>query len=187
MSIGSVEFKENYCLITVNRRTGLKSIPLVVSNEPLLEWLQEHPNKDKTETPLWCALTNNRAGEQISYRHFRLMIKQLAQKAGINKDICPSLCRHTSLMAMTKVFTKCQLNQFTGTYGNKMTRQYVRSSTEDLEDAILELHGLKTAATKDVGIVKLIECPRCSSKNPFGNIRCTTCGILIDKKNSVKI
>ncbi|MCL1976527.1 MAG: site-specific integrase [Candidatus Bathyarchaeota archaeon] len=186
MSIGSVEFKEDCCLITVNGRAGFKRVPLVVSNKPLLEWIQEHPNKDRPETPLWCSLTNNRVGEQISYRHFRLMIKRLAQSAGVNKDICPSICRHTSLLAMAKVFTKCQLNQFTGTCRSKMTQHYVRSSAEDLEAAILELHGIKPATTKDVGIVKLVECPRCSSKNPFGNIRCTTCGLIIDKETALK-
>ncbi|MCL2643567.1 MAG: site-specific integrase [Candidatus Bathyarchaeota archaeon] len=186
MSIDNVEFKEEYCIIAVNGRTGLKYIPLVVSNKPLLEWIQEHPNKDRPETPLWCSLVNDRVGEQLKYRHFRLTIKRLAQKAGINKDICPSICRHTSLMAMAKVFTKCQLNQFTGTSGSKMTSQYVRSSVEDLEDAILELHGLKPAATKDVGIVKLVECPVCSCKNPFGNIRCATCGRIIDKKTALE-
>ena len=186
MSISSVEFKEDCCFIAVNGRAGLKRIPLVVSTKPLLEWIQEHPNKDQLETSLWCSLTNNRVGEQLSYRHFRLTIKRLAQKAGINKDICPSICRHTSLMAMAKVFTKCQLDQFAGTRSSKMTRQYVRSSVEDLEDAILELHGLKPAATKDVGIVKLVECPKCSSQNPFGNIRCATCGLIIDKETALK-
>jgi len=186
MSIGSVEFKENYCIITVNGRTGLKHIPLIVSNKPLLEWIQEHPNQNQPETPLWCTLTNNHVGEQLSYSHFRLMLKRLIQSAGINKDICPSLCRYTSLMAMAKVFTKCQLDQFAGTHSSKMTRQHVRSSAEDLEAAILELHGIKTAATKDVGIVKLVECPRCSCENPLGNIRCATCGMIIDKEVALK-
>ncbi|MCL1970238.1 MAG: site-specific integrase [Candidatus Bathyarchaeota archaeon] len=187
MSIDSVEFKGEYCVIAVNGRTGLKHIPLVVSNKPLLDWIQEHPNKDHPKTPLWCSLINNRVGEQLNYSHFRSTIKQLAQKAGLNKDICPSICRYTSLMTMAKVFTKNQLNQFTGlTYGSKMTKQYVRSSAENLEEAILELHGIKIATTKDVGIVKLVECPRCSSKNPFGNIRCATCGIIIDKETALK-
>jgi len=39
MSVGSVEFKDKYCLITVNGKTGLKRLPLVASYKPLLEWL----------------------------------------------------------------------------------------------------------------------------------------------------
>jgi integrase len=41
MSVGSVEFKDRYCLITVNGKTGLKRVPLVASYKPLLEWLEQ--------------------------------------------------------------------------------------------------------------------------------------------------
>jgi len=37
MTVGSVEFKDNYCLISVNGKTGIKRIPLVISFKPLLE------------------------------------------------------------------------------------------------------------------------------------------------------
>lgn len=47
MSVGSVKFSKDYCIITVNGKTGIKPIPLVVSTKPLLEWLEKHPrNKD---------------------------------------------------------------------------------------------------------------------------------------------
>jgi hypothetical protein len=88
---------------------------------------------------------------------------------------------------MAKVFTEARLEQFAGwTYGSKMTSRYVHFSARDLEDAILELHGLKTT-TKDTTITKLVDCPRCGNKNPTGKIRCTTCGIVIDKETILKI
>jgi len=59
MTVGSVEFKDNCCLITVNGKTGLKRIPLVVSFKPLLEWLEEHPNRSDPNAPLWCSLATN--------------------------------------------------------------------------------------------------------------------------------
>jgi integrase len=45
MDVGSVEFKDKYCLITVNGKTGLKRIPLVAAYRPLLEWLEQHPRR----------------------------------------------------------------------------------------------------------------------------------------------
>jgi DNA-directed RNA polymerase subunit RPC12/RpoP len=87
---------------------------------------------------------------------------------------------------MAKVFTESRLEQFAGwTYGSKMTRRYVHFSARDLEDAMLELHGLKIPS-KAEGLAKLIECPRCSSKNPFGDTRCTTCGMILDKQTALK-
>ena len=187
MTIGSVIFKDEYCLIAANGKTGPKCIPLVISYKPLLEWLDEHPYRDNPEAPLWCSLSNNHRGERVSYPHFRVMIKRLAQKANIQKDIWPYLYRHTCLTAMAKVFTESRLEQFAGwTHGSKMTRRYVHFSARDLEDAVLELHGLKTI-TKDTGIAKLLECPRCCSKNPIGKVRCTTCGMVIDKETALKM
>ena len=92
----------------------------------------------------------------------------------------------SSLTAMAKVFTESRLEQFAGwTYGSKMTRRYVHFSARDLEDAMLELHGLKMPS-KAEGLAKLIECPRCNSKNPFGDTRCTTCGMILDKETALK-
>ena len=187
MRVDSVSFKDGYCLITGNGKTGIKRIPLVVSYKPLLEWLQEHPNRDDPNAPLWCSLASNYEGDRLSYKHFRTLIKRLGKKARLKKDIWPYLYRHTTLTAMAKVFTEPRLEQFAGwTYGSKMTRRYVHFSARDLEDAMLELHGLKEPQ-KNEGIAKLVECPRCGNKNPFGNVRCGFCGMVIDQETALKI
>ncbi|MDR1993660.1 MAG: site-specific integrase [Nitrososphaerota archaeon] len=187
MTISSVIFKEEYCLIAANGKTGIKRIPLVMSCKTLLDWIEDHPNKNEPDAPLWCALDNNHLGNRLSYRHFRAIIKRVAQKADIKKDIWPYLYRHTSLTSMAKVFTESRLEQFAGwTHGSKMTSRYVHFSARDLEDAILELHGLKTT-TKNAGIAKLIDCPRCGNKNPIGKIRCATCNLIIDKETALNL
>jgi len=186
MRVGSVLFKDEYCLIAANGKTGIKRMPLVTSSKPLLQWLQEHPYRDDPQAPLWCSLSVNHIGERLSYTHFCKIIKNLAQKAGVKRNVWPYLYRHTSLTAMAKVFTESRLEQFAGwTYGSKMTRRYVHFSARDLEDAMLELHGLKMPS-KAEGLAKLIECPRCNSKNPFGDTRCTTCGMILDKETALK-
>ncbi|MCL2172899.1 MAG: hypothetical protein FWB84_04565 [Candidatus Bathyarchaeota archaeon] len=60
--------------------TGIKRIPLVLSCKPLLEWLEDHPNKTEHDAPLWCALDNNHLGKRLSCRHFSAIIKRIAQK-----------------------------------------------------------------------------------------------------------
>jgi site-specific recombinase XerD len=164
MRTSSVIFKDEYCLITANGKTGIKRIPLVTSSKPLLQWLEEHPYKTDPQAPLWCAIDHNHQGERLSYTHFNQIIKRLAKTAGLKRNIWPYLYRHSSLTAMAKVFTESRLEQFAGwTYGSKMTRRYVHFSARDLEDALLELQGLK-ASSKVEGIAKLVDCPRCSNK-----------------------
>ena len=100
MTVDSVVFKDDHCLIAVNGKTGIKRIPLIVAYKPLLLWLADHPKRDNPEAPLWSSLANNHKGDRLSYQHFRLIIKKLARKAGLKKDIWPYLYRHTTLTAM---------------------------------------------------------------------------------------
>ena len=187
MTVGNVEFKDKYCLITVNGKTGIKRIPLVTSFKPLLKWLEEHPNRDNPNAPLWCSLATNYKGERLSYRHFRLIIKRLARKARLKKDVWPYLFRHSTLTELAKVFTEARLEQFAGwVHGSEMSRRYVHFSARDLEDAMLELHGLKRAGEAE-DLPKLVECPRCGDKNPPGNVRCGFCGYILDREFAFKV
>jgi site-specific recombinase XerD len=187
MTVGSVEFKDRYCLITVNGKTGVKRIPLVVSFKPLLGWLKEHPNRDNPKAPLWCSLASNYKGEALSYKHFRLLIKRFAKKAGLRKEVWPYLFRHSTLTTMAKVFTEARLEQFAGwVHGSKMTQRYVHFSARDLEDAVLELHGLKEP--DETGeIPRILVCPRCREQNPFGAVRCSFCGYILDRETAEKM
>ena len=185
MSVGSVEFKDKYCLITVNGKTGLKRLPLVASYKPLLEWLEQHPKRTDPTAPLWCSLATNYKGERLSYRHFRLIIKRLARKAGLSKAVWPYLFRHSTLTALAKVFTEARLEQYAGwVHGSKMSARYVHFSARDLVDAVLELHGMKAPAQPEVP--KLIQCPRCKEENPLGTVYCGRCGYVLDREEEEK-
>ncbi|MBS7611733.1 hypothetical protein KEJ27_05940 [Candidatus Bathyarchaeota archaeon] len=169
MSIGSVRFKDfedgaggkcSCCVISVNGKTGLKVIPLVVSYRPLLEWLEEHPRRGELNAPLWCSLATNYRGDGLSYRHFRLILK-LAKKAGLRKAVWTYLFRHSTLTALAKVFTEARLEQFAGwVHGSKMSARYVHFSARDLESAVLDLHDL-ASPRQGVEALQLTECPRC--------------------------
>jgi len=187
MNVGSVEFKDNYCLITVNGKTGLKRLPLVVSFRPLLEWLEGHPLRYDPNAPLWCSLAVNYRGRRLSYRHFRLIIKRISERAKLRKAVWPYLFRHSTLTALAKVFTEARLEHFAGwVHGSRMAARYVHFSARDLEDAVLELHGL-TQPNRGVEILQLAECPRCKYKNAPGDVRCNFCGYVLNKELAAKI
>ncbi|MEM3719541.1 MAG: tyrosine-type recombinase/integrase [Candidatus Bathyarchaeia archaeon] len=196
MNVGSVRFKEvedgtrekcSYCVVSVTGKTGLKVIPLVVSYRPLLEWLEEHPGRSDLNAPLWCSLATNYKGKRLSYGHFRLIIKRLAKKARLRKDVWPYLFRHSTLTALAKVFTEARLEQFAGwVHGSKMSARYVHFSARDLEDAMLELHG-KKPPSKATSMLSLEKCPRCGTENQQGTVHCKFCGYVLDKKLAAEI
>ena len=187
MIVGSVQFKEDYCIISVNGKTGIKRIPLVVSAKPLLEWLEKHPRSKDAEAPLWASLSNNSKGDCVSYYYMRKLLKILAKRANVKRDIWPYLFRHSCLTVMAKVFTESKLELYAGwVQGSKMTRRYVHFSARDLEEAVLELHGL-TKKDEAKRVFRLEECPRCGRKNQPENVRCSFCGFILDSQLAEEI
>jgi integrase len=187
MVVGSVEFKEDYCIITVNGKTGIKRIPLVVSHKPLLEWLEKHPNRRDLCAPLWASLSNNSKGNCVSYYYLRKLLRRLGERAGVKKDVWPYLFRHSCLTAMAKVFTESKLELYAGwVQGSRMTRRYVHFSARDLEEAVLELHGLAKKDEAKRGF-RLKDCPRCGRKNQPNNVRCYFCGLILDRRLAEEI
>lgn len=182
MRVGSVEFNEDYCIITVDGKTGIKRIPLVVSHKPLLEWLKKHPNKRDSDAPLWASLGNNSKGNCVSYCYLRKLLRRLGERAGVKKEVWPYLFRHSCLTAMAKVFTESKLEFYAGwVQGSRMTRRYIHFSARDLEEAVLELHGLANKDEAKRGF-RLEECPRCGRKNQPDNVRCSFCGFILDRR-----
>ncbi len=100
----------------------------------------------------------------------------------MKKDVWPYLFRHSCLTAMAKMFTESKLEFYAGwVQGSRMTRRYVHFSARDLEEAVLELHGLakKDGAKRDF---RLEECHRCGKKNQPENTRCSFCGFILDRR-----
>ncbi|MEM3956551.1 MAG: tyrosine-type recombinase/integrase [Candidatus Bathyarchaeia archaeon] len=177
MRISSVEFKRDYCIITVNGKTGIKRIPLVASLMPLLDWLRVHPRRDDPEAPLWCSLATNYVGRPLSYKHFRLIIKKMAGKAGLRKNVWPYLFRHTTLTKMAKTLTEAQLEKFAGwVHGSRMAARYVHFSARDVEDAILSIYGIERDREESI-VIRTVRCRKCGAINPVTNMFCSNCGL----------
>jgi site-specific recombinase XerD/ribosomal protein L37E len=187
MTVSSVEFKENFCIISVNGKTGLKCIPLVLSFRPLIEWLSVHPFKDEPNAPLWPSEARNRFGVRVSYNYFRLMLKRCAKEAGIKKNVWPYLLRHTQLTKLAKKLTESKLSLYAGwVQGTKVVKRYVHFSARDLEDDVLEMHGLKKAE-QDKPTLQLKKCPRCGRENSPEVKRCMECGFILDPVLAAKM
>ena len=187
MMVGSVEFKQDYCIISVDGKTGIKRIPLVVSHKPLLDWLEKHPNKRDLNAPLWASLGNNSKGNCVSYYYLRKLLRRLRERAGVKKDVWPYLFRHSCLTAMAKVFTESKLEFYAGwVQGSRMTSRYVHFSARDLEEAVLELHDLAKKDEAKRGF-RLEECPRCGKKNQPDNARCGFCDFILDRNLAEEI
>ncbi|MEO0236238.1 MAG: hypothetical protein ABIM02_05895, partial [candidate division WOR-3 bacterium] len=66
------------------------------------------------DAPLWISLSNNSRSEAMSYYYFRKLVKRLAERAGLRRDVWPYLFRHSCLIALAKVLTESKLELYAG-------------------------------------------------------------------------
>lgn len=185
MKVGDVYFDEYGCVIIVSGKTGMRRIRLVSSAPLLGQYLEEHPFKDDPKYPLWISLASNKKYKPLGYQSVRAILRKLAKKSGIKKRLYPHLFRHSRATHLAKVLTESQLKEMFGwTQSSGMASVYVHLSGRDVDNAILEIYGLKKK--KEEG-EKVIKCPRCGEINEIGAKVCWKCGFVLDPEFAKKM
>ena len=182
MTIGDVEFKDRYCTISVKGKTGLKRGVIVLGYRAVLGWLNRHPEKGNPQAPLWYNMSPNHQGEGVGYSYLLRLVKKSAQKAGIKKRVWIYLFRHTQLTRVATRLREANLNVFAGwTQGSSMARKYVHLSGDDIENSVLEMHGLGKPAQQGM-VLRTARCPRCDYENSPEMKLCNKCGLMLDEE-----
>lgn len=180
MRVGDLQFKDNYCLITARGKTGPRRGVLILAYSAMMAWMNRHPERENMDAPLWYNLSVNHRGEVVSYAYLVKIVKRSAKEAGIKKRVWNYLFRHTQLTRVAPHLREARLNVFAGwAQGSKMPRRYIHLSGADIEDAVLEMHGLKEPANV-TSKLKPKRCPRCNSQASPSSKRCSHCGLILD-------
>jgi len=145
MRVKDVSFDEYGAIVWLPKsKTVTRKLRVVYSARYLSEWLSDHPLKDP-EFPLWIKLTGRNAMKAMEYADIRMQIKKIAKRAGIKKRIYPHLFRHTrATRLLAKVPESIGAKYMGWVNGSKMVGVYVHLASEDVEEAILKMYGIKT-------------------------------------------
>jgi hypothetical protein len=110
----------------------------------------------------------------MSYFALRAQLQKIAKRAGIAKKVNPYNFRHSRATYLASRLTEAQLEEYLGwVHGSASPRSYVHLSGRDVDDKILELHGLKK---EDEGTEPTVKaCPFCKTLNTFDAMVCHTC------------
>ncbi len=177
MRVGGVDFREDHVLITTRGKTGTKRVALALSFRPLLEWLSVHPQQDDPEAYLWM---RPNSGKRTYYQYVRNGLKRYAIQAGITKRVWLYLMRHTQLTLLAKRLSDHTLSAYGNWSANSnMAKKYVHLSGKDVDEAILELHGIRSK-TPQSDVITFRKCRRCKYQNMPDSRRCLECGHLMD-------
>jgi site-specific recombinase XerD len=182
LKIKDLEFNQDFCKITLRGKTGDRRLKLILSYKPLVEWLEEHPNKNNPEAFVWINFNDRRADKPISYGFIRKLLKELAAKAGVKKKVNPHAFRHASATWRANYFTESQLKEFYGwAQSSRMASTYVHLAGRDLDNAVDKMFGIENKEEKQK-LIPFINCPRCNEQNDLTVRFCKKCGLPLDMK-----
>ncbi|MFA5333356.1 MAG: tyrosine-type recombinase/integrase [Candidatus Nanoarchaeia archaeon] len=176
-----VVFDEYGCLLNVNGKTGVRQVRIISSTQLLSQWFTDHPNQSP-ESYIW----NSRQNDLINYNSIVKFLKDTAKRAGITKRVNPHSFRHARATHLANKLTEAQMKMYFGwSQASKMAAVYVHLSGRDVDNAILDVYGIKKKEdVKDTFAPK--KC-RCGQLNTPNNKYCSKCGQILDLKLQMEV
>lgn len=179
LQLKNVTFDEHGAILRVTGKTGDRRVRIVASAPTLATWIDYHPYKTDPESYLWVRNLHKGAKDTLTMRYVNAMmlIRRLAEKAGIKKRVNPHVFRHSRATVLANKLTEAQMKEYFGwVQGSDMASVYVHLSGRDVDNAILGAYGLKNQESKELDKFKPITCSRCNATNSPGSKFCTKCG-----------
>ena len=167
MRIKDVEFDNYSAIARVRGKNGARRVRLVLAAPALRQWIELHPRQQEPDAPLWICLEGPHAGRALGHDRMRKLIQRLAEKAGVKKRVNPYNFRHSTITALATELTEAEMCELFGwTQGSRMPRTYVHLSGRDLDQKILQIHGIIKEGHIDRKMLERQKCQRCGTENP---------------------
>lgn len=155
MRIKDYQVGDKYAKITVDGKTGERTLPVLLSIPYLNAWLVDHPDKDNREALMWISTHNGHYGQPLRHIGVLKLLNRVFDKAGINKKHNPHWFRHSRATILGEVYTQAVLCKFMGwEQGSKMAGVYCHTSEGQAERQFRQMNGLEEEKDKD----KPVEC-----------------------------
>lgn len=178
LRVGDVTDHDYGLQITVDGKTGQRTVTLIPSVPYLNRWLQDHPRRDDDTAPLWCKL---QSGEEMSYQMCRKIPREAADRAGVEKPVTFTNFRKSSASHLaSQGVNQAVLEDHHGwSTGSDVAGRYVSVFADASDRALARAHGLDISESEPDPIAS-VTCPRCEKETPRGESFCMWCNQAID-------
>ena len=144
LTVGDLRDYEHGLQIVIDGKTGQRRVPLISSIPQVRRWLNEHPDSDDSDAPLWAKFQQSGKGERVSYRYLRKSLENAGENAGIDKPMNPHHFRHSRATYLASKFTEAQMCEWFGwVQGSDVPAKYVHMSGRDIDSSYAKLHGIE--------------------------------------------
>jgi len=186
MKIKDFSLDNNGGIIKVDGKTGVRPIRIVKSVPYLTRWLNDHPNKNDHESPLWVYIhASDTFGQPINYAGFNSILQKRVRQVGITKRISSHLFRHKEITDLANKLTESESRMRHG-WGRTslMPSKYTHLNQDDLDDKMLEIMGVKKPEVKED---PLRECVFCKISYPVETRFCDLCSRPLDVADAIEM
>ncbi|MBI2664617.1 tyrosine-type recombinase/integrase [Candidatus Woesearchaeota archaeon] len=188
MQIKNLKFDTYGAVMHVTGKTGPRTIRIVTSTSYLSVWLQNHPDRNNNNAPLWVNVGKCSRYEILRYSAIRVLLGRLFKKAGVAKRFNPHIFRHSRATFLANHLTEFQMNQYFGwIQGSKMPATYVHMSGKSLDKSILALNGLQSPEKGREAQFKPKSCQRCDTLNSPDAKYCSKCAGVLDIQTAMEL
>ena len=183
LKLKNVQFDNYGVVLIVNGKTGSRRVRIIASAQVLGQWLQEHPDKNNPDAPLWPARLARYQPVPCSYPSILAMLRRASKASGIKKRIYPHLFRHSRATSLASKLTEAQMKEYFGwTQGSEMAATYVHLSGRDVDSTLLQMYSMKDKPIEKEPKLDIKICSRCKERNSPTQSFCGKCGNPFDER-----
>jgi integrase len=154
----------------------MRRVRIVVSAPSLALWLENRPLKLKPKATLWISLSNKSKHKSLNYSSACALLKRACKESCNQEKVNPHAFRHARATHLASLLTEAQMKEYFGwVQASKMAGVYVHLSGIDVDNAILELHGLVKNESMEENVLKVKVCTKCKEKNDPISKFCRRC------------
>ncbi len=184
LKLSDLEFGDFGVKITVSGKTGSRKILLVASLPYLSNWVNNHPVGSEW---LWISMGTLNHHKRLSPAGVRKIIMSCGERAGVSKRLNPHNFRHSRASHLANKLTEAQMCMYFGwAMGSDMPATYVHLSGRDIDNAILEINGIKERDESKEEF-KSVVCARCELVNGVGVDFCSRCRLPLNEKSALEV
>jgi len=182
LRVKNVVFTQRGVEVRVNGKTGLRTIPLVVSRPDLENWLNNfHLFASEPEAPLFPRLNNKQLRFNLQTSGIWNVVNKTVARASLvmkslkKKSISPHSFRHARATELARLgWTEAMLRVYFGwTDDSTMPSVYIHLSQSDIAKRYYRMYGKDEAGEEATPrLEENAPCPHCGIRNPTGYITC---------------
>jgi len=193
INYSDITFDNKGAIVSLRGTKDKRQCRLVSSVEPLRNWLRNHPLQKENDYPLWVTCFSKKTGNNTTWTTSNIkdnkkkgttwvrlgnvggnkILKVLAERAGIKKDVCMYSLRKGRITELGKSpnLSGPMLKSIVGwSQTSRVADRYIKFSFTELDGAVLGSNGFEDV--KKNKVEAFIECKWCGVKSSPGSLYC---------------